>query len=281
MNFRIILFSVYVVFVTTSCSATALVNFISPDEHYDRFEDLSYGELDRQKLDIYIPNSKANNILIIFFYGGSWDSGNKEQYKFVASSLTENGYTVAIPDYRLYPEVMFPMFMEDAAKAVAWLQNDSEYLNNIEHIYLMGHSAGAQIANLLISDERYLSNENVKVASLTGSIGIAGPYNFLPLKSDRLKSIFPEEIRDSSQPINFINGDEVPFLLLHGLSDKTVLPKNSETFAEKIKSVNGEVVLKFYKDVGHIGIIKPFINGFDGSVPTIKDINIFIGDTAK
>ena len=116
---------------------------------------------------------------------------------------------------------------------------------------------------------------------MTGSIGIAGPYNFLPLKSDRLKSIFPEEIRDNSQPINFINGDEVPFLLLHGLSDKTVLPKNSKSFAEKIKSVNGDVIVKFYEDVGHVGIIKPFINGFDGSVPTIKDINIFIDDTAK
>ncbi len=281
MNFRIILFSVFVMFVSTSCSPTAIVNFISPDEHYEKIEDLSYGKLNRHKLDIYVPNTEQKNILIIFFYGGSWDSGNKEKYKFIASSLTKYGYTVAIPDYRLYPEIMFPLFMEDAAKAVAWLQNDSEHIENIEHVFLMGHSAGAQIANLLVSDEKYLTNENVKVASLTGSIGIAGPYNFLPLKSDRLKSIFPEDIRENSQPINFINGDEVPFLLLHGLSDKTVLPKNSESFAEKIKSVNGEVVVKFYEDVGHIGIIKPFINGFDGSVPTIQDINVFIGDTAK
>ncbi|MEM7401756.1 MAG: alpha/beta hydrolase [Pseudomonadota bacterium] len=238
--------------------------------------------MNRQKLDIYVPmEGIRNNILIIFFYGGSWDSGNKEKYKFVASSLTEQGYTVAIPDYRIYPEVIFPDFMQDAALSIAWLQKDGKNLQHVEHTFLAGHSAGAQIAGLLATDDQYLENANADIQALDGFIGLAGPYNFLPLSSKRLKEIFPENDRDNSQPINFVDGDEMPFLLLHGLKDKTVLPRNTETIADKINSMRGRVTVKYYSDVGHVEIIKPFVRGFENSVPTIQDINKFIKTTIK
>jgi len=279
MKLRVIIFSVLIMLTFSACSTTGVINLISPSGHYEKISDLPYGDLERQKVDIYIPNPEIRkNILIVFFYGGSWDSGNKDAYKFVASSLTQHGYTVAIPDYRLFPEVIFPEFMQDAAKSVAWLQGNNEQLKNIDQIFLMGHSAGAQIAGLLVSDQSYLQDEGVEVEKLSGCIGLSGPYNFLPLKSNRLKNIFPEAVRDDSQPINFIDGDEVPFLLLHGLTDKTVLPKNSETFAERIRGSNGKVTINLYENVDHVKILKSFVRGFEESVPTIKDMNQFISD---
>lgn len=282
MKLKLSILLILTLLIVVSCSTTTLVNLISPSDHFYKISNVSYGSLNRQKLDIYVPTEEIrNNILIIFFYGGSWDSGSKDKYKFIASSLTEQGYTVAIPDYRIYPEVIFPDFMQDAALSIAWLQAENENLQHIEHTFLAGHSAGAQIAGLLATDDQYLESANADLLALDGFIGLAGPYNFLPLSSKRLKEIFPEKNRSNSQPINFVDGNEMPFLLLHGLKDKTVLPKNSKTLAEKIHSVRGKVVAKYYPDVGHVEIIKPFVRGFEKSVPTIQDINEFIQNTIK
>ena len=282
MKIKSSLLLILVLLVLGSCSTITLVNLISPNDHFSKVRNVSYGPLNKHKLDIYIPTEEIrNNILIIFFYGGSWDSGSKEKYKFVASVLTKQGYTVAIPDYRIYPNVTFPGFMQDAALSVAWLQADHENLQYVEHTFLAGHSAGAQIASLLATDDQYLENANADIQALDGCIGLAGPYNFLPLSSKRLKEIFPENIRVNSQPINFVDGDEMPFLLLHGLKDTTVQPRNSRTFAAQINSMSGKVTAKYYPDVGHVEIIKPFVRGFEGSVPTIQDINEFIQNIIK
>ncbi len=277
----------YLITLLFACSPLTLVNLTSSTDHFEKITDVAYGDMGRQKLDIYIPK-EANNIndasrvLVVYFYGGGWDSGSKNKYKFVASTLTQQGYTVAIPDYRLYPEVVFPSFIEDAALAIAWLQkNHEQYLSHVERIYLMGHSAGAHIASLLTTNEQYLNKADVRTENLAGFIGLAGPYNFLPLKSKKLKKIFPEKIRTSSQPINYIDGHEVPILLLHGKKDTTVLPNNSESFAEKIKSKNGDVTLHLYENTNHTKIIAPFVRRFENSAPTIQDIVNFINSNNR
>lgn len=264
-----------------SCSPTTLINVVSPSNHYDKKTNIAYGKYERQKLDIYIPNyleeEHKNSTVIVFFHGGGWDSGNKNKYKFVASRLTLEGYTVVIPSYRIYPNVVFPTFIEDAALAIAWLKNNqNDYSINTDKVYVMGHSAGAHIASLLTADKRYLESAGISVSYIAGFIGLAGPYNFLPLTSDKLKKIFPKEIRTNSQPINFVDGTEVPYLLLHGTDDKTVWPQNSQTLAEKILSKNGNVTLQLYEGINHIGIISPFIPGFKNSTPTVQDIINFI-----
>lgn len=277
-SFLIIVTSILFLF---SCSPTTLVNIVSPSNHYDKKTDITYGKYERQKLDIYIPNyseeEHKNSTVIVFFHGGGWDSGNKNKYKFVASRLTLEGYTVVIPNYRIYPDVVFPAFIEDAALALAWLKNNqNNYSINTSKVYVMGHSAGAHIASLLTADKRYLENAGISDTYISGFIGIAGPYNFLPLTSNKLKKIFPEETRTNSQPINFVDGTEVPYLLLHGTDDKTVWPRNSKTLAEKILSKNGSVTLQLYENISHVGIISPFIPGFKNSAPTVQDIITFI-----
>jgi acetyl esterase/lipase len=281
MRFNIFLVVIFQIIFLSACSPLSLVNLTSPSGHYEKNSDVAYGEENRQKLDIYTPKEVSsqqdeNKVLVIFFYGGSWDSGSKEKYKFVASRLTQLGYKVVIPDYRIYPEVTYPSFVEDAALAVAWLQNNKK-MESIERVYLMGHSAGAQIAGLLASNEEYLKNAGVNSEYISGFIGLAGPYNFLPLRSNKLKIIFPEKIRSSSQPIHYIEGNEVPFLLLHGRNDGIVVPENSISLADKITQKNGDVTLRLYDETGHVKIMKPFIGGQDATTQTLQDIQQFIG----
>lgn len=85
---------------------------------------LSYGPDERQVMDLYLPDpSLLPAPLVIWFYGGSWDSGDRGKYAFIAKRFTEFGYAVAIHDYRLVPDVRFPDFIEDGASAIAFMKS--------------------------------------------------------------------------------------------------------------------------------------------------------------
>lgn len=251
----------------TGCSTLTLINLTSPSGRYERFADIAYGEHERHKLDFYRPKEREAAPIVVFFYGGGWRNGNREGYRFVASTLTGAGFAVAIPDYRLYPEVGFPEFVEDAAHAVAWvLENGGEHGGNGE-IYLMGHSAGAHIAALLAFDDGYLTAAGAPDAEIKGLVGLSGPYDFLPLDEGYLRSVFPEPLRAQSQPINFVSPDAPPTLLIHGTDDSVVRPKNSENLALALTEAGVAVEFVRYPGVGHsrvVGALAPPL-GFLGN----------------
>src|SRR5450830_980541 len=155
-----LLSSVAVAF-TTACSPVKTLNAIIPSDGYILEQGITYGALPRQKLDVYIPKNKAVTAkpVVVFFYGGSWDSGDRADYKFVAEALTSKGFVVVIPDYRVYPEVLFPDFLFDAAKAAKWVKDNAEkYGGDHSKVFLAGHSAGAHIAAMLTLDQQYLAS---------------------------------------------------------------------------------------------------------------------------
>jgi len=245
------------VVLTAACSPVKTLNMIIPESGYQLTPNVAFGSLPRQKLDIYVPrnlpkDSKAP--VVVFFYGGGWDTGDKDDYKFVAEAFTSRGFIVVIPDYRIYPDVLFPGFMADPAQAARWVK---DYIGGLggdsQHIFLAGHSAGAHIAAMLTLNDEYLATAGLKPKDFSGMIGLAGPYDFLPLKSDRLKTIFgPEEGRAKSQPINFVTGNNPPMLLLVGKKDDTVWPRNTYNLATKIREAGGPVELVEYESYGHI-----------------------------
>ena len=92
-----------------------------------------------------------------------------------------------IPDYRVYPEVRFPAFIEDGASAVAWVcSNTNRIGDDAARLFLMGHSAGAYIAAMFALNSSYLAQGGMTTRELKGFVGMAGPYDFLPLKSPNL-----------------------------------------------------------------------------------------------
>jgi acetyl esterase/lipase len=180
---------------------------------------------------------------------------DRENYAFVAEALTSQGFNVVIPDYRLYPDVGISEIMDDARHAVEWVNNNIHiYHGDSSQIILMGHSAGAHIAALLTLDERYLSPSTYQ--NIRGFIGLAGPYDFLPLTEDYQKKVFgPEANYANTQPVNFVDGSEPPIMLLYGKQDTTVKIKNIKSLSQKIKGAGGQVITHYYSGLDHTGLI--------------------------
>ncbi|MEC8484521.1 MAG: alpha/beta hydrolase, partial [Pseudomonadota bacterium] len=180
-------------------------------------------------MDIYVPSSaKAERApVLVFFYGGRWTDGSKEMYPFVAKTFLDLGYVVVIPDYRKYPDVKFPAFVEDGAQAVAWtLDNVAEYHGDSSRLFIMGHSAGAHIGALISADERYLAQLNHSTQNIKALAGLSGPYDFVPEEED-LKDMFgPPDQYPQMTVTNFIEGNEPPMLLLWGKEDELVGQRN-------------------------------------------------------
>lgn len=263
----------------SACSGQFWANALTPRWGYDRHADIAYGDGPRQRLDVYVPQARADNApVVVFFYGGSWQAGAKADYRFVAQALTSRGFVVVVPDYRIYPPTRFPGFVEDGAAAVAWTYAHARaYGGDADRVFLAGHSAGAHIAAMLATDPRYLAAEQTDAARLAGLIGIAGPYDFLPIKAATLKKIFaPESAWPASQPIRFVDGGEPPMLLMHGADDRTVAPDNSRNLAAAVNAAGGTAALKIYPDTGHSDILAPLAAPLRATGDELDDIAAFI-----
>ena len=230
------------------------------------------------KLDVYAPRDAHDAPVVVFFYGGSWVDGRRRWYRYVGEALANHGVIAVIPDYRKYPDVHFPLFMHDAANAVGWTRaHAGEFGGDPQRLFVMGHSAGGQIAALLACDRRYLNQVGMQPRDLAGMIGVAGAYAFLPFVDDE-PEIFGDDARGryDSQPINFVDGDEPPMLLLQGTDDDEVTPQNAEAMAERAQAMDGTALLKLYPGVGHSAILLAFAREHVTRVSTLADTLAFI-----
>lgn len=251
----------------------SIVDWVTPKEGYRLDADIAYGELPRQRLDRYTPDVPNNTSLtLVFFYGGAWEAGEKEDYRFVAQAFTELGYSVVIPNYRVYPDGLFPEFMSDAARATQWVAD-----NTSGNMVLIGHSAGAHIAALLALDHQRLVSLGVNHRRIAGLVGLSGPYDFLPLKSKRLKTIFnaADDI-NNTQPINFVSSAAPPALLLHGQDDTTVKPFNSERLAKRLRAAGVEADLRLYPESAHAITVGALSIPLRNQLPVLTDIEAFL-----
>lgn len=246
---RIVL--IFAALAASACSPLSSLNAVTRERAAEIHTAIAYGDHHRHRLDLYRTKVSPSNGLVVFFYGGGWTWGARQDFRFVTAIFNKNGFDVAIPDYRLYPEVRFPAFVEDAAAAVAYLSNDAQALDlNLSCLLLAGHSAGAHLAAMLVYDERYLARLNAPYPDAW--IGLSGPYDFLPLSDDLLKQIFyPPEDRPASQPVNFVDGAEAPGLIIHGEDDDRAWPRNSYRLQARVDEAGGEIDAIFLPGVGH------------------------------
>ncbi|MCG6930269.1 MAG: alpha/beta hydrolase [Desulfofustis sp.] len=257
------------VLVLTGCSPLALVNAIAPEDGFEIQRGVDYGPLERQQLDVYYPeliNTQAP--VIVFFYGGSWRRGDRANYRFIGQALSSQGYVTVIPDYRLYPHVRFPAFVEDGAASVAWVKQHIAQAEN--GIILIGHSAGAHLAALLALDMRYLSSTGITGGAIRGMIGLAGPYAFDPAKFRRFRPIFATaQPADISKPVSYARGDAPPLLLIHGADDRVVLPLHSRLLEERMEAEHGRVRRLEMPGVDHFDIVLALSGPFSHLAPEL------------
>lgn len=243
--------------------------------------DRAYGSEPLQKLDVYIPaNTREKQLdVVVFFYGGRWTYGAKEDYRFVAATFVKEGFIVVIPDYRKYPQVRFPVFAEDGAKALAWVfDHISESHGNPTRIHVVGHSAGAHIGALLAADPHYLADEG-KDRSLTihDFAGLAGPYAFTPDEPDLEDMFGPPQNYPNMQVTTFIDGTQPPMLLLYGNKDTAVKLANLEKLEQRIKQRGGCIRAHIYPDADHTDLIGALSWWNRQRVPVVEDITTFFG----
>jgi acetyl esterase/lipase len=214
---------------------------------------------------------------VVFFYGGSWQNGDRANYLFVAQALTSRGYVAVLPDYRTYPETAFPGFVDDAAAAVRWTRDHAhEFGGDPARLFVMGHSAGAHLAALIATDPRYLAAQAMSKADLRGMIGLAGPYDFLPIKDRTLLDVFPASTRAQSQPINFVSGNEPPMFLAAGTDDTMVDPGNTDRLAAMLRRHGDQVEVKHYEGFSHVRIVAALAAPLRGSSTVLADVAGFI-----
>jgi acetyl esterase/lipase len=264
----------------TACSPARLLVAGVPQDGFTVERGIPYEDGERHQLDIYQPvHPLPGNPVIVFFYGGEWKYGERQDYGFVAEPLADAGVTVVVPDYRLYPPTAFPGFIEDGAVSVAWVRDHiSQHGGNPKSLFVMGHSAGAYIAAMLAVNPAYLGKVGMKPGDLSGFIGVSGPYNFLPITWPELKPIF-EVVPDLgvTQPISFVDGQNPPALLLVGADDTTVNPdQNTTAFWGRILEKGGSARRIIYPGVGHIGAITAFAPLFRDRAPVLEDTVDFV-----
>jgi len=246
-----------VVLVLRVCSPLPLLNAQAPPSGIAITQDLAYGKGPRRTLDVYAPLHAATPApVVVFFYGGAWRIGMKQWHRYIGTALAARGMLVVIPDYRQYPEVTFPGFMNDAAAAVAWAAtNAARFGGDPRRLFLMGHSAGGQIVTLLALDPTYLRTAGMAPAAICGVIGLAGAYDLQPADPADFPAI-PADAWVESRPVNHVTPQAPPMLLLTGEADGVVEPGNTARLASRLRAAGVPVIVTEYPGIDHMALME-------------------------
>lgn len=242
--------------------------------------DQRYGDDVRHRADVYLPPSSLERPaqgwpMAVFFYGGSWTSGHRQDYAFVGRTLAARGVVVVIADYRLHPQVRYPAFLEDSAAATAWAwQQAPGWAVNPGRVFLVGHSAGAYNAAMLSFDARWLAAHGMKPQQVAGFIGLAGPYNFLPLRWGNLKEIFPfPDTPVDTQPITHVEASSPPALLITAAADSFVSPTlNTEALQQRMQAVGARVEVRQMPRTSHITLVAAMAEPMRWLSPVLDEV---------
>jgi acetyl esterase/lipase len=262
-----------------ACSPLAALNALGPRDRGARrvAHDLPYGPEARQRLDLYAPDSGGPWPVVVFFYGGGWDSGAKALYGWAAQAIAAQGFVVALPDYRLVPEVHFPAFIEDAATATARTAAlATDFGGEPARLAVAGHSAGAHLAMMITLDRRYMAAVD-RPELIRAAAGLAGPYEFLPFNVPAAVNAFGR-VADPrlTQPVAFARGDAPPLWIAHGTADTVVHDEDARLLHAAIQAAGGESELALYEGIDHAAIVAALSPLFRGRAPVLADMTTFL-----
>ncbi|MDR7272860.1 acetyl esterase/lipase [Pelomonas saccharophila] len=268
--------------VLVACAPVATLNALTPGNTHTVTTDQAYGPGPRQLLDIYRPARAAPRggwPVVVFFYGGSWNRGKRSDYAFVGAALASRGILTLVADYRLYPQVRYPDFLRDSAAALAWGLGHAESLGgNPRRVFVMGHSAGAYNAAMLALDARWLKPTGHTPRELAGFIGLAGPYDFLPMTNpDAQPVFFHPDYPPGTQPLEHASKAAPRSFLAAARDDSLVNPqRNTQGLATRLRALGVPVTVKFYDHVGHMTLIAAFGAPLRWLAPALDDVAAFV-----
>jgi acetyl esterase/lipase len=264
------------------CSGTGTLNALSARDTYTLQTGVAYGAGPRRQLDIYTPTAvppSAGWPMVVFFYGGSWNSGDRGDYRFLGEALAAQGVLTLVADYRLYPEVRYPAFLEDSAQALAYGLDQARRLGaDPRRVFVMGHSAGGYNAAMLALDPRWLQATGHRPQELAGWIGLAGPYDFFPTDNPDARPVFfHPNYPPRAQPIEFAPADAPRTFLGAATKDPLVSPERSSIqLAGKLQAAGVPVTLRLYDRVNHATLVGAVAWPLRWLAPVLADVRAFI-----
>ena len=264
----------------TACAPRAALERAVLGRDVIRDADLAYGSDARQRVDVYRPRDRARAApVLLVVYGGRWKYGAKRDYLLLADRLARRGWIVVLADYRHYPDVIFPAFVEDVAHAVRWTADHaSAYGGDTSRLLVLGHSSGAHTVALLALDEHYLRDAGVAPGAVRGFVSLAGPVDTTWTARDVQRIMGPREGWRATWPATFIDGTEPPLLLLHGTRDDVVSAGNSVRLAERIRARGGCARARLYRGLDHVEIMVALAFPRRGDATVADDVAAFVRD---
>lgn len=267
--------------LTAACAPLSLFATLAPKDLAVRSaRNVAYGPEPRQRLDVYGPHRHKGQAapIAVFFYGGSWDTGRRQDYNWVGQALASRGFVTVVPDYGLYPQVRYPGFLEDGARAVRWARDHAaKFRGDPDRIVLVGHSAGAYNAAMLALDRRYLTAAGVDPKHVKALAGLSGPYDFLPLTDPIAERTFGHAADlAGTQPLIFVRADSPPAFLASGGADTMVYPRNTVKLAAMLRDAGVTVEEQHYRGIDHVRMVLALSRTFRSRAPVLEEMTTFL-----
>ena len=266
--------------LASACSPLSLFATFTPkDAARAPLQGVAYGAGARRKLDVFAPpDATGAEPVAVFFYGGSWDSGRRGDYAWAGRAIAAQGFLTMVPDYRLYPEVTFPDFLDDCAEAVRWTVDNAAALGgDPRRVVLVGHSAGAYNAAMLALDPRYLTAVGTDPKVVRAFAGLSGPYDFLPLDGPITRRTFGQASDlPSTQPSRYVRADAPAAFLATGEADTTVRPRNTRKLAAALREAGARVEERHYPGLDHADTVLALSRPFRSKAPMLAQMTAFL-----
>lgn len=241
-------------------------------------EGIAFGD-HGQKLDVWRPEGKSARPrpVLIFWYGGGWVKGKREEYGFAGRAYAQRGFVVVVADYRKVPDVRFPAFVQDGAQAVKWVRdNIGRYDGDPNRVALAGHSAGAYSVAMIALDKRWLQAEGVDPGIVKAGVGLSGPYDFYPFTGRAVEAMEGAADPMMTQPITFARRDAPPLLLVTSSKDTVVRPRNAVNLTRKLQGLGAPVEYADYPGLSHEDVMMAVSKPFRGKATVLDDSVAFL-----
>lgn len=273
--------------LVSGCSGAQVLDRLVAHDTYHGPTGVPYGPNPRHLLDVYQPatgTAPGNAPVVLFFYGGNWTSGERAEYRFVGEALAANGIIAVVADYRLSPNVRYDGFLGDCALALQWtLVNAASLGGDPARVMVMGHSAGAYNAAMLALDPRWLAPLGLTPDRLAGWIGLAGPYDFLPIVDPQVQVAFGWPHTPAySQPIFYADAKAPRSLLLAARNDKVVdTQRNTVGLANRLRAAGTDVEMRIFDHLSHVTTVAALARPLDWLAPVLSTVVDFVRGDPK
>ncbi len=236
--------------------------------------DLDYAGdgIDAHRLDLYLPDDRRGAPIVVFIHGGAFMQGNRQEYASVGKALQRQGFAVAVVSYRLYPETDAAGATQDVARAAAWtIRHAAAFGLNGCGVFLVGHSAGAQIAAVIATNPAYLASAGIPAGWIRGVFAVAGAYDVRDLSGepDTWQTLDGHiygrtaEARRAFSPATQIDPSTPPTVTACGTQDDPGSCARATVFAAALRAAGVPATTIEERGADHMGMLRALVDPID------------------